>query len=36
MQRLFAALHGTLYSYLCDALEEGIADAVACLRVPMA
>jgi hypothetical protein len=34
MQRLFAALHGTLGSYLRDALQEGSADAVACLPVP--
>jgi hypothetical protein len=34
LQRLFAALHGTLGSYLRDALHEGIAEAVACLSVP--
>jgi hypothetical protein len=34
IQRLFAALHGTLGSYLCDALHEGIAHAEACLHVP--
>jgi hypothetical protein len=34
MQRLSAALHGTLGSYLRDALHEGSADAVACLHVP--
>jgi hypothetical protein len=31
MQRLSAALHGTLGSYLRDAFQEGTADAVACL-----
>jgi hypothetical protein len=36
MQRLFVALHGTLGSYLRDALKEGSADAVACLHVPRA
>jgi hypothetical protein len=36
MQRLFAALHGTLNSYLRDALQEGSADVVACLHVPRA
>jgi hypothetical protein len=36
MQRLSAALHSTLVSYLCDALQEGSADAVACLHVPRA
>jgi NAD-specific glutamate dehydrogenase len=36
MQRLLAALHGTLGSYLRDALQEGNADAVACLPVPRA
>jgi hypothetical protein len=36
MQRLSAALHGTLGSYLHDALQEGSADAVACLLVPRA
>jgi hypothetical protein len=35
-QRLSVALHGTLGSYLRDALHEGIADAVACLPVPRA
>jgi hypothetical protein len=34
MQRLFAALHGTLGSYLRDAFQEGSVDAVACLLVP--
>jgi hypothetical protein len=33
LQRLFAG-HGTLGSYLRDALQEGIADIVACLHVP--
>jgi hypothetical protein len=36
MQRLSAALHGTLGSYLRDALQEGSADAAACLPVPRA
>jgi NAD-specific glutamate dehydrogenase len=36
MQHLSAALHGTLGSYLRDALQEGSANAVACLRVPRA
>jgi NAD-specific glutamate dehydrogenase len=36
MQRLSAALHGTLSSYFRDALQEGSADAVACLPVPRA
>jgi hypothetical protein len=36
MQRLFAAINGTLGSYLRDALHEGNADAVACLLVPRA
>jgi hypothetical protein len=34
MQRLSAALHGSLGSYFRDALQEGSADAVACLPVP--
>jgi hypothetical protein len=34
MQRLSVALHITLGSYLRDALQEGSADAVACLSVP--
>jgi hypothetical protein len=34
MQRLSDALHGNLGSYLRDALQEGSADAVACLPVP--
>jgi hypothetical protein len=36
MQRLSAALHGTLGSYLRDALHEGSVDVVACLLVPRA
>jgi hypothetical protein len=36
MRRLSAALHGTLGSYLRDALQEGSVDALACLRVPRA
>jgi hypothetical protein len=36
MQRLSFALHGTLDSYLRDALEEGSADAVAYLNVARA
>jgi hypothetical protein len=36
MQRLFAALHGTLGSSLRDALQEGSADVMACLHVPRA
>jgi hypothetical protein len=36
MQRLSAALHGTLGSYLRDAFQEGSADAVACLPAPRA
>jgi hypothetical protein len=36
MQRLFDALHGTLGSYLRDALHEVNADGVACLPVPRA
>jgi hypothetical protein len=36
MQRLSVALHGTLGSYPRDALQEGSADAVACLPVPRA
>ena len=34
VQRLFAALHGTLGSYLRDAFHEGSADVVACPPVP--
>jgi hypothetical protein len=36
MRRLFGALHGTFDSYLRDALQDGSADAVACLPVPRA
>jgi hypothetical protein len=36
MQRIYAALHGTLGSYLRDALQEGSAETVACLPVPRA
>jgi hypothetical protein len=36
MQRLSAALHGILGSYLRDALQEGSVDAVACRLVPRA
>jgi hypothetical protein len=36
MQRLVAALHGTLGSYLRDALHEGSGDAVAFFFVPRA
>jgi hypothetical protein len=36
MQRRFGALHGALDSYLNDALQEGSAYAVVCLRVPRA
>jgi hypothetical protein len=36
MQRLFAARHGTMGSYLRDALQEGSAVVVACLHVPRA
>jgi hypothetical protein len=36
MQRLSAALHGTLGSYLRDALQEGGVDAEACLPVSRA
>jgi hypothetical protein len=34
MQRLSAALHGTLGSHLRDALQEGNLDVVACLFLP--
>jgi hypothetical protein len=34
MQRLSPALHSTMGSYLCDAFQEGSADAAACLHVP--
>jgi hypothetical protein len=37
MQSLYASLHGTLGSYLRDALhDEGIVDVVACLPFPRA
>jgi hypothetical protein len=36
MQRLAALVHGTLSSYLRDVLQEGSADAVACLPIPRA
>jgi hypothetical protein len=36
MQRLSAALHGTLGSYPLDALQEGSVDVVACLHVARA
>jgi hypothetical protein len=36
MQHLSPALHGTLGFYLRDALQEGSADAVACLPDPRA
>jgi hypothetical protein len=36
MQRFSSTLRGTLGSYLRDALQEGSADAVACLPVPRA
>jgi hypothetical protein len=36
MQILSTALHVTLDSYLSDALQEGSADAVACLPAPQA
>jgi hypothetical protein len=36
MQRLCAALHGTLGSYLRDVFQEGSAGSVACLPVPRA
>jgi hypothetical protein len=36
MRRLYAALRGTLGSYLRDALHEGIDDVVVCLHVPRA
>jgi hypothetical protein len=35
-RRFSAALHGTLGSYLRDALQEGSGDAAACLPVPRA
>jgi hypothetical protein len=36
MQRLSAALHGTMGSYLRDAFQEDSVDVVACLNVPRA
>jgi hypothetical protein len=36
MQLLFGGLHITLGSYLCDALQDGGVDVVACLVVPRA
>jgi hypothetical protein len=36
MQRLSMVLHGTLGSYPRDALQEGVAAAVACLSAPRA
>jgi hypothetical protein len=36
MQRLSAALHGTMGSYLRDTLQEGSVDVVACLPLPRA
>jgi hypothetical protein len=36
MQRLLAALHGTLDSYIRDALHEGSANVLACLLIPRA
>jgi hypothetical protein len=36
VQRLSAALHGTLGSYLRDDLHEGSAEDVACLPLPRA
>jgi NAD-specific glutamate dehydrogenase len=36
MQRLFACLHGTLVSYLRDALQEGNVNIVVRLHVPRA
>jgi hypothetical protein len=36
LQHLYADLHGSLGSYLRDALQEGSADTVACLHVPRA
>jgi hypothetical protein len=36
MQRLSAALRGTLGSHLRDAFQEGSAEVVACLHVPRA
>jgi hypothetical protein len=36
MRLFYGARHGTLGSYLRDALQEGSADAVVCLPVPRA
>jgi hypothetical protein len=36
LQRLYAALHGTLASYHHDGLQESSGDAVACLPSPRA
>jgi hypothetical protein len=36
MQCMSATLHGTLSSYLRDALQEGSVDAAACLLAPLA
>jgi hypothetical protein len=36
IQRISAALHGTMCSYLRDALQEGIVDVVGRLHVPWA
>jgi hypothetical protein len=36
MQRLCATLHGTLGSYVRDALHEGTVVTVACVHVPRA
>jgi hypothetical protein len=35
MQRLYAALHDNLRSYLRDALHEGSVDVVVCLSNPL-
>jgi hypothetical protein len=35
MQRIYIVLHCTLGSYLRDALQEGNADVVACLPIPL-
>jgi hypothetical protein len=36
MQRLYVDLHGTLGSYIRDALHEGGASPIACLHAPRA
>jgi hypothetical protein len=36
MQRLSGALHGTLGSYLCDAVHEDCVDILACVLVSRA